>query len=1182
MNKANLKAYAPQARRDFLAAVSARANLLGISTQGVAPAETRGDVAIIEGREWPSKVLAQRQKLIDTIERHGFAHSIEAVAYTWFNRFVALRFMELHDYLDHGWRVLSSRDGGQPEILRHAAELTLPGLSVDRLREMQLAGNQDNELYKLLIVAHCNELSRAMPFLFERIDDESELLLPDNLLRTDSVIAKLVTDVPEGEWEQIEAIGWLYQFYISERKDAVIGRVVETDDIPAATQLFTPNWIVQYLVQNSVGRLWSLANPASSVKAHWPFYVDPAERPAQELAPLTAMVASRVAEDGGSLNPESLRVFDPACGSGHILVEAYELLKQIYVERGYRLRDIPRLILEKNLYGLDIDERAAQLAGFALMMKARADDRRVFDEPLSLNIFALKERGELSPEALAPPLAPYGVSLDMIERLLSTFAETKTYGSLIKIDDALGADLATLASGLQRAAGSGDLYAEAAAQDLLPFIGQALLLGMQFDAVLANPPYMGGKWMGRKLKAFIELRYAEGKGDLFAAFDMRMLSMVREGGYLGAVQPFLWMFLSTYEDLRRALLDQASISTLVQLEYNAFEPACVPVCTFVCIKGHAEGCQGDFFDLSDFKGIENQEPRLLEAIVEPSVAWRHRASNQQFHEIPGQPIAYWVSERFRQLFASGQTIEDVAFSKQGLATGENDRFIRLWHEVSIGKMGLAMDSRAEAKASGKKWFPHLKGGAFRRWYGNFETIVNWQDDGREVRAFGTENGGRARSRAQNVEFYFKPGITWSDLTSSFFGSRQVPQGFIINTVGPSLFAKPGQSLDGLLGYTNSRVFQRIVDVSLQGLHYNNGVVGSRPYVPPTNVAKIRELERELVAISRRDWDSYEGSWEFPGHPCTSAGARKQPNLAAAWEDWARNKSTDVRAMQTLEEANNQFFIEAYGLAEEISAVVNEEHITLVRPDRTKDAQRFISYAIGCMMGRYSLDEPALIYAHSGGVGFDPSRYRTFAADADGILPTTDLPWFEDDCAQRIREFVIALWGAERADENIEWLAQSLGPKSDETADETVRRYVADSFYRDHVQVYKKRPIYWLFSSGRQGAFQALVYMHRYNEGTLARLRSEHVVPLSTKLVARLELLDKDAAATTSSSARSKLQKQIDALRRKHAELLSFDEKLRHFADMRIQLDLDDGVKVNYAKFGELVADSKTITGGSDD
>lgn len=1182
MNKANLKAYAPQARRDFIAAVTARANLLGISQSGAAPAESRGDVALIEGREWPIKVLGQRQKLLERIEAHGFAQTIEAVTYTWFNRFVALRFMELHDYLDHGWRVLSSREGGQPEILRRAAELQLPGISADRIREMQLAGNQDNELYKILIVAQCNELSRAMPFLFERIDDESELLLPDNLLRTDSVIAKLIAEVPEKDWEQIEAIGWLYQFYISERKEEVIGRVVETDDIPAATQLFTPNWIVQYLVQNSLGRLWTLANPGSELKAHWPFFVEPSAQTAEERAPLEALTAKRVAEDGGSLNPENLRVFDPACGSGHILVEAYELLKGVYLERGYRLRDIPRLILEKNIYGLDIDERAAQLAGFALLMKARADDRRVFDEPPALNIFPLRETGSLSAEALAAPLAQHGVSRDVIDELLDAFADAKTHGSLIELASSLEAELAGLASGLQAASRSGDLYAEAAARDLLPFIGPAVLLGMRFDAVLANPPYMGGKWMSRKLKDFIEARYPEGKGDLFATFDVRMLRMLRDGGYLGAVQPFLWMFLSTYEDLRRTLLNQASITSLVQLEYNAFEPACVPVCTFVCVKGHAEGYRGDFFDLSDFKGVENQEPRLREAILNPTVSWRHRASNNQFQEIPGQPIAYWVSDRFRQLFASGRTIADVAFSKQGLASGENGRFIRFWHEVSLGKIGFSMDSRAEALASKKKWFPQTKGGAFRRWYGNFDTVVNWEDDGREMRVYGSENGGKPRSAVRNVDFYFKPGVTWSDLTSSYFGSRQVPQGFIINTVGPSLFAKPTHSLDGLLGYTNSRVFQRIVDVSLQGLHYNNGVIGSRPYLPPTHLDKARKLEADLVAISKRDWDAYEGSWEFPWHPCASPTSRVEPDLEAAWTKWADEKRGDRQAMQRLEEANNEFFIDAYGLQDELSAEVPDEQITLVRPDRTKDAQRFLSYAVGCMMGRYSLDEPGLIYAHAGNTGFSPERYKTFPADTDGLVPVTDLAWFEDDCAKRIREFLVALWGAEAVENNLEWLAQSLGAKPDEMAEETIRRYLADGFFKDHVQAYKKRPIYWLFSSGRQGAVQILVYMHRYNEGTLARLRSEHVVPLSAKLATRLEMLDKDAAATTSSGARSKIQKQIDALNRKHAELLSFDEKLRHYADMRITIDLDDGIKANYAKFGDLVADAKTVTGGADD
>ncbi|AEA60098.1 BREX-1 system adenine-specific DNA-methyltransferase PglX [Burkholderia gladioli] len=1210
MNKANLKAYAPQARLDFIAAVSARANLLGISIQGVAPAETRGDVAIIEGREWPKKVLAQRQKLIARIEKEGFSQTIEAVTYTWFNRFVALRFMELHDYLAHGCRVLSNRAGGQPEVLSRAAELDLPGLPVDRIRDMQLAGNQDNELYKLLIVAQCNELSRVMPFLFERIDDESELLLPDNLLRTDSVIARLIAGVPEEDWAQIESIGWLYQFYISERKDEVIGKVVETADIPAATQLFTPNWIVKYLVQNSVGRLWLEANPESALAQGLDYYLPPAAQVPEAQADLDRLVRVRIAEDGVALNPESITIFDPACGSGHMLVEAYELLKAIYLERGYRPRDIPRLILEKNLYGLDIDERAVQLASFALLMKARADDRRLLDAPLKLNICAVQDsvdtddalianiildaavqidRGESSGSAhlfggdgVTDHAHSSGLQAEDLRMLVRFFRHGKAFGSLLIPPVELVEKLSTLSAVLDQVESDGNALAKQYSHELRQYyLRPAQLLAGTYDAVIANPPYMNSGGMNAILKAFAQAEFPDSKLDLFSMFIERGFRWCKETGFNCMVTMQSWMFLSSFETMREKILANRTIASLVQIGFNSFpeiNSKVAQACTFciaaVPIRHHV----AQYVDLNTAPQSSDKD----EVFRKRTAAMVFSVDQTEFGTIPGSPIAYWASDRFRELFASGRTIEDIAFSKQGLATGENGRFIRLWHEVSIGKIGLSMDSRAEAKASGKKWFPHLKGGAFRRWYGNFETVVNWEDDGREVRAFGTENGGRARSRAQNVEFYFKPGITWSDLTSTFFGSRQVPQGFIINTVGPSLFAKSGHSLDGLLGYTNSRVFQRIVDVSLQGLHYNNGVIGSRPYVPPTHVEKVRALERELVAISRRDWDAYEGSWEFPGHPCASAEARSLDNLEAAWNAWAQAKSADVRAMLALEESNNQFFIDAYGLNDEISPTVSEEHITLVRPDRVKDAQRFVSYAIGCMMGRYSLDEPGLIYAHAGGEGFDPTRYASFAADADGILPTMDLPWFDDDGAQRIREFVGALWGVERADENLEWLAQSLGPKSDEAPEETIRRYVADSFFRDHVQVYKKRPVYWLFSSGRQGAFQALVYMHRYNERTLARLRSEYVVPLSTKLVARLELLDKDAAAASSSSSRSKLQKQIDALRKKHAELLSFDEKLRHYADMRIQIDLDDGVKVNYAKFGELLADSKTVTGGSDD
>jgi len=568
MNKAALKSYAPQARKDFIAAVTARANLLGLSEKAgaldVAPALPQGDVVLIAGQPWPVKVQAQREQLIKRIRKDGLAHTLEAVAYTWFNRFAALRYMELHDYLGHGHRALSATplagQGGLPDILTHAADLAdpqsahpLPGLNQAKVLELKLAGNRDGELYRLLLVAQCNALSNAMPFLFERIDDDTELLLPDNLLRSDSVISKLVAAIAEPDWAEVEIIGWLYQFYISEKKDQVIGKVVKSEDIPAATQLFTPNWIVQYLVQNSVGRLWLMANPHSPLASEWPYYITPAEQTPEVQAQLDALIQTRVREDGDTLNPESITVLDPACGSGHILVVAYDVLKAIYLERGYRVRDIPRLILEKNLYGLDIDDRAAQMAGFALLMKARADDRRLFTatddagnlQPPKLNVLSLQESKGLSVDELATHLAPFKVQRATITALVETFEHAKTFGSLIQIPYALKTHLAVLPQVLALVKQSGDMYATAAADDLLPLVQQAQVLAMQFDAVVANPPYMGSKGMNGPLKEFARSLFPESKADLFAMFIERGFEWCRSSGFNSMVTMQSWMFLSS-------------------------------------------------------------------------------------------------------------------------------------------------------------------------------------------------------------------------------------------------------------------------------------------------------------------------------------------------------------------------------------------------------------------------------------------------------------------------------------------------------------------------------------------------------------------------------------------------------------------------------------------------------------
>ncbi len=1183
MNKANLKSYAPKARLDFIKAVTERANVLGISAAGVVPAEVRGDVALIDGREWPAKVAGQRDELIARIKRHGFEQTMDEVAYTWFNRFAALRYMEIHDYLGHGWRVLSSGDGGLPEILRHASEVALPGLNPDRAREMQLAGNQDNELYKLLLVAQCNELSRVMPFLFERIDDETELLLlPENLLRTDSIVAKLVEQVPEEDWQEIEVIGWLYQFYISEKKDQVIGKVVKSEDIPAATQLFTPNWIVQYLVQNSVGRLWLLANPTSALATEWPYYIRPAEQTPEVQAQLDELIQTRVREDGETLNPETITVLDPACGSGHILVVAYDVLKAIYLERGYQPRSIPRLILEKNLYGLDIDDRAAQLAAFALVMKARADDRRLFNEPPKLNLFSLQESKGLDADELQRSLAAYGIERASIKPLLELFQHAKTFGSLIQIPEALAHQLAAMATGLEKALAAGDLYAQQAAKDLMPLVWQALLLGMRFDSVVANPPYMGGKGMAPSLKQYAVNKFKRCRPDLYAMFVERGATFLKNGsGALAFVTMHSWMFLPSFEEFRLNLLNTGTLTSMVHLGARAFNEIpgeVVQSTAFAYIGVRARGYLTSFVDATG-----GEEGAKQQAILR-SAGNTLFAYQEKFQIIPGSPIAYWVKTELADAFGQ-EKLGDFAEIKAGIGTSDNDKFLRLWHEVGFGSVQIGSLSKVEAVSSGRRWFPYTKGGRFRKWYGNNEFVVNWMNDGEDIKIAVVNNPSDPDTthwsrRIFNTEYFYMPSLTWSDIGAGLLSVRKNGHGFIHDAVGVGAYRIKPEFEFPILALLNSCIANQFTAILCPTLHFKPGQMAEIPLKIPA--ADVDSIARDCVAIAQADWDSNETSWDFRAHSWCSVDC-SSVTLAAAWSAYRDESDARFRRMRSLEEKNNSLFIEAYGLQQALSPEVPDEQITLARAERERDCQRLVSYAVGCIMGRYSLGEPGLVYASGGNVGFDPSRYpKNFPADADGIVPLTHERWFEDDAASRIRDFLAAVWGDESADENMAWLAAGLGTKGIETPDETTRRYLADKFFKEHLQTYKKRPIYWLFSSGKQGAFQALVYLHRYNEGTLARMRAEYVVPLIAKVASRLEMLDKDVASASSAAARTKLQKQIEAMRKKQIELLAYDEKLRHYADMRITLDLDDGVKVNYAKFGDLVAESKAITGGSDE
>jgi hypothetical protein len=1207
LNRTKLKNYAPQARRDFIQAMTDRAAYYGLTAKKVEPVVERGDVAVIAGREFPRAVAKKRKALDDRIQRHGFERTMEAMAYTWFNRLVAIRFMELHGYLDHGYRALSHPEGKPtPEILEHAEHVELPGLKKDRVIDLKLAENKDSELYRLLLTAQCNALHTAMPFLFERIDDETELLLPDNLLHSDSLIRKLVGEIDEEDWQEVEVIGWLYQFYISERKDEVIGKLVASEDIPAATQLFTPNWIVKYLVQNTLGRQWLATYPQSALRQQMQYYVEPAEQTPEVQEQLKAITPT-------SLNPEDLTLLDPACGSGHILVEGYDLFKAIYLERGYRAKDIPALILQKNLFGLEIDDRAAQLAAFALIMKARADDRRILDNEAEPNVLAFQESQGMNAAdisyALNTPinkeniqkeylfeevqdengglfskkaLADRGhISQADIASLLALFENAKTFGSLIQVPPKLAAKLPEIEKRLEDVLKYGDLM-RAIAQVLKPLLQQARLLARQYDAVVANPPYMGKKFYNPTLKAFVGHHYSDSRTDLYACFITRSLSACRRCGRIALITIPNWMFLSGFHALRYTLLSSTSIESVVHNGRGVWGSD-FGSCSFAIHNAAIPAYDGTYRRLFDSKSSVATSDELIARFgrVLPTFA----ASND-FLSIPGCPVAYWVSDQIREAFRKSRPLSDYAAPRQGLATTDNGKFLRFWYELPVSHIKFHMPNGQEAAQSGYRWFPYNKGGAFRKWYGNMGHVVNWQSDGAEIKQNIITKypylNGNPDYVAKNTDAYFLEAISWSKVTMGEFTVRYYPAGYVFDVSGCSIFSDNQDTLLELLGYLNSVVAKEFLSVLAPTVNYETGHVAGVPVIRMTGSKQQRIIEvvSRAIALAKADWESAETSWDF----VTSAlfeGHRE--SVQESIVRWANRCQQACSEMQRIEQENNHLFMEAFGVLAEMEADVARERITLANADVQSDVRSLVSYALGCAMARYSLDKPGLIYAHSGNQNFDPSQYKTFRGDDDGIIPLQEADWgVRNDATNRFVEFIGVAWPKERLEENLKFVADSLGPNNGEQPRETIRRYLATGFYKHHLQMYKKRPIYWLFSSGKQRAFQCLVYLHRYHEGTLARMRTEYFIPLQGQIVARVEQLEGDKAKATSTSHRKKLQKQQDDLKKQQAELLIFEEKLKHAADQKISLDLDDGVKANYGKFGDLLAEAKAITGGKDD
>jgi type II restriction/modification system DNA methylase subunit YeeA len=1207
MNTSELKAYAPKARRDFIAAVTKQAQKYGVTDTVIHPVDINGDVCVVNGKPFPASLAPRINKLGERVTSQGFAQTMEQIAYSWFNRLIAIRYMELNDYLGHGRRVLSHPEHPTGlQILEECTELTygnsgeageLPGLTHEKVVELKLDGTKDEELYRELLLAQCHALHQAMPFLFETIDDETELLLPENLTKTDSLIHDLITDLAESNWRDsetgkgnIEVVGWLYQFYISEKKDQVIGKVVKSEDIPAATQLFTPNWIVKYMVQNSLGAQWLATYPESPLKAQMEYYIEPAEQTDEVNAQLKAITPE-------SLNPEELTLIDPASGSGHILVEAYDLFKAIYLERGYRQRDIAQLILEKNLFGLDIDQRAAQLTGFALMMKGREDDRRLFERGVKLNVMAMVDSTSLDVDTLVHGIdlsqyvltesATQGLTAEDLTALKDLFEHATTFGSLIQVPQNLAEKLPALKQLSET--NSQDMFVKEVLEHLAPLVKQAEILAVQYDAVVANPPYMGSKGMNAELKRLAKDNFPNAKSDLFACFIERGYTLATATGYNAMVTMQSWMFLSSYEQMRESILSDRTIENMVHMANGVMKIAFGTNATIfrnLNIDGYKSSfsyVDGD--DIND-NGVPFEFPVKNERLKE--------VAQDDFKKIPGSPVAYWVDDKTREAFAAGTFLGSHMKVAVGLQTGDNNLFMRSWPEVSLQKSGYGYQNRNEAAASGKKWFPYNKGGEFRKWFGNNEFLVNWEGDGQHVRNFGTKQGGKARSRAQNTEFYFRASVTWSFISSSYFGVRYSPAGAVFDVAGSSAFPSEQDQYwtTGLLCSKQAFGFMKAMNPTL---NFQVGNVASLPVLQQqisTHKAEIDTAVMALIDLSKIDWDAYERSWDFETLPLLTAFL---PTLESSYTACITKNRVTIAEMKLLEEENNRLFIDAYGLQDELTPEVPIEQITLtvnpayrygVKGTEEERNTRFredtmaelVSYAIGCMMGRYSLDEPGLIYANSGNEGFDASRYTKFPADDDGIIPLTDKEWFADDAANRLVEFISVTWDKSHLEENLDFLAANLSPKKGEDSRDTIRRYLCDKFYKDHLQTYKKRPIYWLFSSGKQKAFQCLVYLHRYNESTLARMRTEYVIPLTAKLSAHIDNLESDKLASDSAAEIKKLEKDIKTLQKQQTELTEFDDKLKHFADMRIPLDLDDGVKVNYGKFGDLLAEVKDIHG----
>lgn len=1227
MNKTAIKNFAIWARNKLIADVSYDARLIGITEDGIAkplPQSFGGtqffDIGTAEPYSISGEAVRQRDKLIEVIQQKekdtdyktAYQYVIEEVAYTWFNRLIAIRFMEVNDYLPSHIRVLSSESGKlEPDLVTTPFDAELPFTAEEEAQIFQL--KQDNkldEVFRILFLKQCNALNEILPALFEKTKNYTELLLSLSVIDQDGVVYHLIHDIPEDDFNierggQVEIIGWLYQYYNTEPKAAAFAKngKITKEEIPAVTQLFTPDWIVRYMVENSLGRLWVEGHPDCGLKANWKYYLEETQQ-----EPEVQVKLAEIRKEYAALNPEDIKLIDPCMGSGHILVYAFDVLMQIYESAGYSQRDAAKSILEHNIYGLDIDDRAYQLAYFAVMMKARQYNRRILNGEHSCHVYAIQESNSIN----RAHLKYFGAGMDDIEKnaakmqlegLLDTLTDAKEYGSILNVES-YNWDLLRRFVAAEDTAGQismDSVGVEDTAEQLNRLIDIGETMARKYWVTCTNPPYAGTSNLSANVNNFVKKNYPDSKADLFAVFIERCRQMTVNNGFQAMITQHAWMFLSSFEKLREKMMLTETVN-MAHLGARAFEEIggeVVQTTAFVRCANHVEGYKGTYCRLIEPTSQQGKADMFI------SGQNQYRVGQISFSKIPGVPVAYWISPEVLKLFDE-RTVGSIADAKSGMTTTDNTRFLRLWEEVNCQKIGFGYGNIADTQDMKYKWFPFCKGGDFRRWAGNESFVVNWFNNGEEIRVAAE---GATGGRLVNIDCALRECLVWTKISSANISLRMKKQGIFFSDAAPGVFANR-ETLYYLLALLNTKYANEIIKLINPTLNFVPGAVSSVPVKKDEkNKGKIIEIAEGNVQLSEQDWDSFETSWDFKKHPLL----QNVSTISEAFNQWQAECDDRFNQLKTNEEELNRVFIDIYGLQDELTPEVEDKDVTVRKADLQRDIKSLLSYAVGCMFGRYSTYKDGLLFAgepyslqafvdkmneRPGTISAEELEraYRNegivvdemFFPDADNVIPITDEEYLDDDIVSRLCAWLKAVYGADTLEANLDYIAKALGNKGS-TSREIIRNYFLNDFFKDHCQTYSvtgsgKRPIYWLFDSGKQNGFKALVYLHRYTPDTIGNLRIDYLHKMQRVYESEInrmqDMMDHSGNAREVAAA----SKRKDKLAKQLKECREYDEKISHLALSRIELDLDDGVKVNYrklqtaqdGKFYEVLADSKNI------